>query len=53
MPQIPFEFEFEWPNDLCTAKLPFGHSEMFTPFFIENDLMAIWLDISKSKYLYF
>ena len=25
MPQIPFAFEFEceWPNDLCTAELPF------------------------------
>ena len=41
MPQIPFVFEFEceWPNDLCTAKFPFSCSEMFVPFLLR---MARW-----------
>ena len=38
MPQILFAFEFECerPNDLCTAKSPFGCSEIFTSFFIKT-----------------
>ena len=38
MPQIPFAFEFEceWPNDLCIAKLPFSCSEIFVPFLLRR-----------------
>ena len=38
MPQIPFAFEFEceWPNDLCVAELPFSCSEMFVPFLFKT-----------------
>ena len=34
MPQIPFAFEFEreWSNDLCVAKLPFDCSEILHLF---------------------
>ena len=30
---VPFEFECEWPNDLCMTELPFGCSEIFAPFY--------------------
>ena len=34
-PQIPFAFEFEckWLNNLCTAQLPFGYSEIIMLFY--------------------
>ena len=37
MPQIPFAFEFEceWPNDLCMVELPFGCSEIFISFLLK------------------
>ena len=40
MPQNPFAFEFECeqPNDLCMAELPFGYSEIFTPFLLNDNL---------------
>ena len=38
MLQIPFalKFECEQPNDLCTAELPFGFSEIFMPFLLKT-----------------
>ena len=39
MPRILCAFECERPNDLCTAELPFGCSEIFVPFLLK---MAEW-----------
>ena len=53
MPQIPFAFECERPNDLCTAELPFGCSEIFTPFLLKTADWQFGWTFQNKKYLYF
>ena len=54
MPQIPFAFEFEckWSNDLCTAKLSFGCSEMFMPFLLKMSEWQFGQTFQNEKYIY-
>ena len=55
MPQILFasEFECEWPNDLCIAKLPFDYSEILTPFLLKMAKCQFGWTFQNKKYLYF
>ena len=55
MLQIPFalKFECEQPNDLCTAELPFGFSEIFMPFLLKTAEWQFGRTFQNKKYLYF
>ena len=55
MPQILFAFEFECeqPNDLCTAELPLGCSEIFMPSLLKMAEWQFGQTFQNKKYLYF
>ena len=55
MLQIPFglKFECKQPNNLCTAELPFGFSEMFMPFLLKTEEWQFGRTFQNKKYLYF
>ena len=57
MPQIPFAFTFEFecerPNDLSTAELPFGPSEIFMPFLLILTEWQFDRTFQNKNYLYF